>query len=101
MFNQNDVHNADTFTISSRDTLSEGERNKFIQNPTTNVNNTEKSESNSNLPSDTQPEPNKDSITQEDQASNTVPFPTASEPKYNAEMEAKGDSEQPQVYRPG
>ena len=47
MFNQNDVHNANTFTISSGDTLSKGERDKVIQNPTSKVNKVEKSESNS------------------------------------------------------
>ena len=62
-----------TMPTPSRDTLSEGERDKVIQNPTSKVNEVEKSESNSNLPSNTQLEPNKDSTTHEDQASNTIP----------------------------
>jgi hypothetical protein len=42
VFNPNDIQNAENVTISSGDALSEGERNKIIQNPTSNVNDAKK-----------------------------------------------------------
>jgi hypothetical protein len=97
VFNPNDVQNAENVTIPSGDALSEGERNKIIQNPTSNVNDAEKSENDSNLPIETQPEPNKGNTIQEEEVSNTVPFPTVSEP----ENEANTEAEQSQSYGPG
>ena len=50
VFNQEDVQNVDSITISSGDTLSEGEKDKVIQSPESNVNDVEKPENNSSLP---------------------------------------------------
>jgi hypothetical protein len=56
-----------------------------------------KSENDSNLPIETQSEPNKGNTIQEEEVSNTVPFPTVSE----LENEANTEAEQSQSYGPG
>ena len=73
VFNQDDVHDTSEVTISSGDILSEGEKDKVIQNPENGVKTVEKSDNDTSLPVQSQSELEKISNN-----SNTVPFPTAS-----------------------
>ena len=81
IFNQNDVREAENITISSGDTLSEGEKDKIIQNPESNVKVVEKYKNDSNSPVHHQSEPGNTSTVQEEKESNTIPFPTVPETK--------------------
>jgi predicted ribonuclease toxin of YeeF-YezG toxin-antitoxin module len=60
VFNPNNLQDAENITISSGDILSEGERNKVIQNPERNVKLVDKSKNESNIPNLRQSEPEKD-----------------------------------------
>ena len=72
VFNQNDLRDTEHINVSSGDTLSEGERNKVIQNPENNAKGVEKLEENS---------PEKGDTTHETPEPNTIPFPTVSQPQ--------------------
>jgi hypothetical protein len=96
VFNPNNLQDAENITISSGDILSEGERNKVIQNSESNVKLVDKSENESNVQNLRQSEPKKDVLVQDLQYSNTVPFPTVSEP----EDKTKNRPEDKE-YRPG
>ena len=93
VFNQNDVCEAENITISSRDTLSEGEKDKIIQNPESNVKVVEKYENNSNSPVHHQSEPRNTSTVQEEKESNTIPFPTVPETENQPKSTSNDDDD--------
>ena len=85
MFNLDNIHDPESFNISSRDVLSEGEKEKVIQNPENEVKTAEKSDNDTDLPSQSQSEPENNSIMQEQQTPNTIPFPTVPEERVDTE----------------
>ena len=98
VFNQDDVQNVEKVTISSGDILSEGEKNKVIQNPESNVKTIEKLENDPKIPDQPQPEPEKGDTAQEP---NTIPFPTASEAESKPKTKTAEDDEDPQEFGHG
>ena len=95
MFDPDNVQDAESFKIPSGEVLSEGEKDKVIQHPETNVNDAPKQGNNPDLPSQPQSEPENSTI-QEEQESNTIPFPTVSEDQNEGETNHNepDDSEQ-------
>jgi hypothetical protein len=99
IFNPDDVQNAETIAISSGDILSEGEKDKVIQNPTSNVKTVENPQNDSNSPHLTRSEDEKEVADKEPEKSNTVPFPTIPEPDNEAKTIETDDP--PQEYGHG
>ena len=100
VFNQDDVHNAENITITSGDALAEGEKDKVIQNPESNVKSVENPENDLNLPVQHHSDAEKDATVQDPQDPNTIPFPTVSESE-NEPKENPKDDEQSQEYGHG
>ena len=98
VFNENDIQTPKNYAIIQGDTLSEGERDKIIQQPTNNVENTRKPDNQpvSNLQIEDKPAGSH----QNSQPSNSVSFPTTSEPTSEAVPETK-ENDQNQSYGQG
>ena len=96
VFNQDDVHNGEHFSIPSGDTLSEGERDKVIQQAESNVRDGEKLENDSNLPVQPQSEDENPEKAQETDKPNTIPFPTVSESETQPIAETLEADEEPE-----
>ena len=101
VFNQNDVRDTNEFIFSSGDVLSEGEKDKIIQNPENEVKDADKQSNDLKSPIHPQSDDQKGYTAQEQLNSNTVPFPTVSEPKNEPVTEIVGDDDAPPEYGRG
>ena len=98
IFNQNDIHDAEKITISSGDALSEGKRDKVIQNPEINATGVEKLENNTNIPEHLQAVHENEDMKKELQKSSTIPFLTVPEPQNKTTVEIPDDDDTSKDY---
>ena len=101
VFNENDIQTLDEHAIIPGDTLTEGERDKIIQAPSHNAENSTKTVNTENsekpdIQTVIKPQSEEQTVLnlQEPQSSNSVPFPPISKPA----TETKDDEEEPQMY---
>ena len=98
VFNQNDIHDAEKITISFGDALSEGERDKVIQNPESNATGVEKLKNNTNIPEHPQAVHENENMKKELQKSSTIPFPTVPEPQNKTTVKIPDDNDTSEDY---
>ena len=93
VFNESDTHMAKVFATIPGDMLNEGEREKIIQHPTNNVEDTEEPE-NSTVNNNQNKEDSKDT------QKNSISFPITSDQSEDSNPQSEPET-QPQVYGRG